>query len=135
MTTQTPTSRAGMRDTPVEGGGGNLPVNAGGASNGTVRREDSRRGTENLMGIRNRSYGGVGGRRAQALLLPDSIKRAHYGFNSPRILITFSAKGIFFPEASMPFLTINGRPAQQGTSITTVVMLLISAVLKISANF
>jgi RNA-directed DNA polymerase len=49
MTTETPTSRAERRDAPLEGGRRNRPVDAGGASRGTARREDSRRGTENLM--------------------------------------------------------------------------------------
>jgi len=49
MTTQMLTSRAGMRDAPGERGGQNRPTAAGGASSGTVRREYSCTGTENLM--------------------------------------------------------------------------------------
>jgi hypothetical protein len=49
MTTETRTSRAEKRDAPVEGGGRNRPVDAGGASRGTARRADSRRGTKNQM--------------------------------------------------------------------------------------
>ena len=49
MTTQTLANRAGMRDAPRERGGRNLPVALGGASSGTVRREHSGAGTEDLM--------------------------------------------------------------------------------------
>lgn len=49
MTMETPTSWAEKQDTPVEGGGRNRPVDAGGASSGTARREDPWAGTENLM--------------------------------------------------------------------------------------
>ena len=49
MTTETPTSWAGRPDAPVEGGRRNRPVNAGGASSGTTKREDSCAGTGNLM--------------------------------------------------------------------------------------
>lgn len=49
MTTQMLPNRAEMRDAPVEGGGRNLPMAAGGASSGTARGEHSCRGTEELM--------------------------------------------------------------------------------------
>ena len=49
MITQTLANRAGMRDAPGERGGRNLPMAPGGASSGTVRREHSCAGSENLM--------------------------------------------------------------------------------------
>ncbi len=54
--------------------------------------------------------------------------------SSPLMLMTFSFREIFLPEACTAFLTMNGRPEQQGTSITTVETLFIPAVLKISVN-
>jgi len=53
---------------------------------------------------------------------------------SPLVLrITFSI-GMSLPAAFIPFSTIRGSPEQHGTSMITVVTLLISAVLKISVN-
>ena len=53
---------------------------------------------------------------------------------SPLVLSITSSSGLSLPAASIPRLTMEGSPAQQGTSITTVVTLLMSAVLKMSAN-
>jgi RNA-directed DNA polymerase len=49
MTIETLTNRAGMRDAPVERGGRNLPMAAGGASSGTARKGHSCTGSKNLM--------------------------------------------------------------------------------------
>ncbi len=52
----------------------------------------------------------------------------------PLVLTTTSSTGMSAPEISRPFLTIIGNPEQQGTSITTVVMLLMPALRKTCAN-
>ena len=53
---------------------------------------------------------------------------------APRVLTTTNSMGTLALAASIPFLTIMGRPEQQGTSMTMVVTRLIPATLKISAN-
>ena len=62
MTTETLTSRAERHDAPVEGGGRNPPVNTGGASSGTARREDSpsRNGEPDGSGVEPRVTAGIG---------------------------------------------------------------------------
>ena len=54
---------------------------------------------------------------------------------SPEVLMITWLMGIFLPDDSNPFLTIRGRPWQQGTSIVTTSTDFIPAVLKMSVNF
>ena len=55
--------------------------------------------------------------------------------NSPLMLIVTFSTGMRLPARAMPFSTTKGRPWQQGTSITTTVIFLMSAARKMSANF
>jgi quinolinate synthase len=52
----------------------------------------------------------------------------------PRVLMVTSRLGMSTPACCIPFLTIMGRPLQQGTSIIMVVTLFTPAVSNISAN-
>ena len=54
---------------------------------------------------------------------------------APRVLITTVSEGIRVPAALWAYWTISGSPAQQGTSMTTVVMDFIPACRKMALNF
>ena len=105
-----------------------------GKRDGTRGRRSSGRTEEGIGSDRgtSRTPGGV---RARSPVLGSQAAIFCLFKTSPRVLMITWLRGIFLPANSNPFLTIRGRPWQQGTSIVTTSIDLMPATLKMSANF